>query len=241
MAVQFQSAPGRSIAGPAPSARRSAIVRVARRRDARWYAALLRAPSAPHDGAATHRFRLRGTAAVRCGRGRPRHRLRSVRRRAPRWDRRGSISRILFPLARAAVIPLDRRLPAGSSDVPEAKRGPRNLVFVLLRVGFAARHRHRCRGSSPIVSPTPRYARGRLLSVALSPDRSGPPLAATLPFGVRTFLPPRSEASDCLILSGRCSIEPADAIVQEETSLRAGTGARALGCGGAYSAGAGRQ
>src|SRR5436309_15350903 len=40
-------------------------------------------------------------------------------------------------------------------------------------------------------------ARGCLLSVALSPDRSGPPLAATLPCGVRTFLPPRGAASDC--------------------------------------------
>src|SRR4029450_8156810 len=77
-----------------------------------------------------------------------------------------------------------------------------NLVFVLLRVGFAARCRHRHRGSLPIVSPTPRSSRGRLLSVALSPDRSGPPLAATLPSGVRTFLPPRSATSDCLILSG---------------------------------------
>src|SRR5437667_6785258 len=41
---------------------------------------------------------------------------------------------------------------------------------------------HPCSG--PVV-------RGGLLSVALSPDRSGPSLAATLPCGVRTFLPPR--------------------------------------------------
>ncbi len=40
----------------------------------------------------------------------------------------------------------------------------------------------------PCSGPT---ARGGLLSVALSPDRSGPSLAATLPCGVRTFLPPR--------------------------------------------------
>ena len=38
------------------------------------------------------------------------------------------------------------------------------------------------------LAPGPK-ARGGLLSVALSPDRSGPPLAATLPCGVRTFLP----------------------------------------------------
>ena len=38
-----------------------------------------------------------------------------------------------------------------------------------------------------------RQARGGLLSVALSPDRSGPPLTATLPCGVRTFLPPCGE------------------------------------------------
>ena len=34
-------------------------------------------------------------------------------------------------------------------------------------------------------------ARGGLFSVALSPDRSGPSLTATLPCGVRTFLPPQ--------------------------------------------------
>ena len=45
-------------------------------------------------------------------------------------------------------------------------------------------------------------ARGCLLSVALSPDRSGPPLAATMPCGVRTFLPPREAASDCSTSSG---------------------------------------
>src|SRR5262245_27912100 len=40
------------------------------------------------------------------------------------------------------------------------------------------------------VSPLPRIRiRGGLLSVALSPDRSGPPLTAIPPCGVRTFLP----------------------------------------------------
>ncbi len=33
-------------------------------------------------------------------------------------------------------------------------------------------------------------SRGGIFSVALSPDDSGPPLAATLSYGVRTFLPP---------------------------------------------------
>ena len=51
------------------------------------------------------------------------------------------------------------------------------------------------------VAPRPK-ARGCLLSVALSPDRSGPPLAATMPCGVRTFLPPREAASDCSTSSG---------------------------------------
>jgi len=63
-------------------------------------------------------------------------------------------------------------LPAGSSDAPEVKRGPRNLVLVLLRVGFTARRRYRRRGSSPIVSPTPRIA--------------GPsPLCGTFPWSLR--------------------------------------------------------
>src|SRR5437870_9228724 len=45
-------------------------------------------------------------------------------------------------------------------------------------------------------------ARGGLLSVALSPDRSEPPLAATLPCGVRTFLPPRGAPGGCATSSG---------------------------------------
>jgi len=40
------------------------------------------------------------------------------------------------------VIPLDRLLPADSSDTPEG-RGPRNPLSVLLRVGFAEHIRHR--------------------------------------------------------------------------------------------------
>ena len=51
------------------------------------------------------------------------------------------------------------------------------------------------------VAPRPK-ARGCLFSVALSPDRSGPPLTATLPCGVRTFLPSREAASDCSTSSG---------------------------------------
>ena len=37
-----------------------------------------------------------------------------------------------------------------------------------------------------------------MFSVVLSSDHSEPPLAATLSFGVRTFLPPVKEG-DCLI------------------------------------------
>ena len=38
-----------------------------------------------------------------------------------------------------------------------------------------------------------------MFSVVLSPDHSEPPLAATLSFGVRTFLPPPEAKSDRLI------------------------------------------
>jgi hypothetical protein len=38
-----------------------------------------------------------------------------------------------------------------------------------------------------------------MFSVVLSPDCSEPSLAATLSFGVRTFLPPLQAESDCLI------------------------------------------
>ncbi len=47
------------------------------------------------------------------------------------------------------------------------------------------------------------FSRGGIFSVALSPDYSGPPLAATLSYGVRTFLSPpplfTAEGSDRLI------------------------------------------
>ena len=77
---------------------------------------------------------------------------------------------------------------------PRVGAGHATLLLVLLRVGFAERTRlrgrwwdtHRFTDSS---RPQPR---GRLLSVALSPDHSGPSLTATLPCGVRTFLPPRA-------------------------------------------------
>ena len=38
-----------------------------------------------------------------------------------------------------------------------------------------------------------------MFSVVLSPDRSGPPLAATLSYGVRTFLLPPEAEGDRLI------------------------------------------
>ena len=42
-------------------------------------------------------------------------------------------------------------------------------------------------------------AAGGMFSVVLSPDHSGPPLTATLSYGVRTFLPPLEAESDRLI------------------------------------------
>src|SRR5262249_19694322 len=49
--------------------------------------------------------------------------------------------------------------------------------------------------TSPFHPCSGRQARGGLLSVALSPGFPGPPLAATLPCRVRTFLPPRRRAA----------------------------------------------
>src|SRR5262249_28109497 len=56
-------------------------------------------------------------------------------------------------------------------------------------------------------------AEGGLLSVALSPDRSGPPLAAILPYGVRTFLPSTSDERLLDLLrrkARRCDDDSAD-------------------------------
>lgn len=106
-----------------------------------------------------------------------------------------SISRILS----WGIIHLGRRLPAASSDLPEVQRGLRSLSWSCSRWGLprgvvtvaAGVQRHRFTDSRGLTA-------GRFLSVALSLDRSRPPLAATLPYGVRTFLPPREGASDPL-------------------------------------------
>src|SRR6266446_1261705 len=96
---------------------------------------------------------------------------------------------------RVAVIHLDRTLLSGSSDLPESKRsGPLLLPYlVLLRVGFAlpaGSLRPRCAFTAPF---HPYLVRGGIFSVALSvkPALSGSPrpLAGTLPYGDRTFLP----------------------------------------------------
>src|SRR5262249_4511398 len=49
--------------------------------------------------------------------------------------------------------------------------------------------------TSPFHPCSGREARSGLFSVALSPSRPGPPLTATLPCGVRTFLSPRRRAA----------------------------------------------
>lgn len=94
----------------------------------------------------------------------------------------------------ATIIPLGRPLLDGSSDHTRGPlAGSRTLLFDLAPGGV-------CRAS--LVSPGSgellphRFALtddanavGGLISVALSPSRDAPPLTATLPCGVRTFLP----------------------------------------------------
>jgi hypothetical protein len=122
---------------------------------------------------------------------------------------RGSVSRVLFPppwSGRVTAIPLGPRFPGSSSGLTRGTweratpggtlQAPPPSYSALLRVGFTE-HPGSPRGlvsSYLTVSPLlalPRGRAGGLLSVALSPDRSGPPLAATLPCGARTFLRPR--------------------------------------------------
>ncbi len=90
-----------------------------------------------------------------------------------------------------------------------ARAWPRGQTSLLLGLAPGGVYRASALTSGPgellphrfTVAPRPK-ARGCLLSVALSPDRSGPSLAATMPCGVRTFLPPREAASDCSTSSG---------------------------------------
>src|SRR5690242_18853633 len=79
------------------------------------------------------------------------------------------------------------------------RRAAEPSYLILLRVGFAE-HPGSPRGlvssyltGSPL--PADRSA-GGLISVALSPSRDEPPLAATLPCGVRTFLPAGNPPGD---------------------------------------------
>lgn len=72
-------------------------------------------------------------------------------------------------------------------------------------MGFTEPSRSRAKlvGAYSTVSPLPQTCvRGGLLSVALSPAHTGPPLAAILPYGARTFLPPSMTARDCSTSSG---------------------------------------
>ncbi len=120
---------------------------------------------------------------------------------------RGSISRILSRPEPVGIIHLRRRLPAASSDYPRFSAG--YAPSLRLAPGGVCRATTSPPSRMPdgTVSPTPatRVA-GRFLSVTLSLDHSRPQLAATLPYGVRTFLPPHSEASDPLTLSGNRTV-----------------------------------
>ena len=104
------------------------------------------------------------------------------------------------------AIHLRNLLPRIFSTLPEDNAGSANaFLFELAPSGvYLAKLITKFAVSSySTISPLPASIdTGGIFSVALSPDRSGPPLAATLPYGVRTFLPPHTEASDCLTLSG---------------------------------------
>ncbi|GBD24869.1 hypothetical protein HRbin30_00183 [bacterium HR30] len=107
--------------------------------------------------------------------------------------RRGPVSRILFPPVRAGWRPFlwdgccqppratHRRACAGHApSLWSCSRWGLPSTRVTTNAGALTHRFHRFRQA---------WLAGRLFSVALSLDRSRPPLAATLPYGVRTFLP----------------------------------------------------
>ena len=149
---------------------------------------------------------VRQAAAARVWRPRERGGPGSGRPNAAR--RRRSVSRILSPRPTsggsshssgpAVARGIERRTRGtGGPPVPDPKAGlpptpscsgwglpsvrPHERTWRALTSPF-----HPCRGTD---------TRGGLFSVALSPGRPGPPLAATLPCGVRTFLPPVRRAA----------------------------------------------
>ena len=181
-----------------------------------------RAARAPQRGTERRESRTRLCRVRRGVRGHRRSAARAARehRTGPREKlkkrRRRSVSRVLFP-----------RSPSGDSSHSSGPPVARGIERPTRGNGRTTRARpdgpglpptRSCSGwglpsirpheriwralTSPFHPCSGRVARGGLLSVALSPDRSRPPLAATLPCGVRTFLPPRSAAGGCSTSSG---------------------------------------
>ena len=181
------------------------------------------ADASPHSDALTLR------QVCRAGFCRPRHAVGLVNRAArslspPTRDRvsgrrprrRRSVSRILSSRpgsessSHSSGPPVARGIERPTRGNGRAARAwPRGQTSLLHGLAPGGVYRASALSSGPgellphrfTVAPRPK-ARGCLLSVALSPDRSGPPLAATMPCGVRTFLPPREAASDCSTSSG---------------------------------------
>ena len=102
--------------------------------------------------------------------------------------------------------PRDRATdPRGGRATRARPEGRAPSYSVLLRVGFTERPSSRTDLASSYLAVSPLLraeARGGLLSVALSPDHSGPSLTATLPCGVRTFLATPEVPRDCSTSSG---------------------------------------
>ena len=172
---------------------------------------------------------------------------RAPRRIESNFRRRRSLSRILFsrpgsgssshssgpPVARGIERPT-----RGNGRAARARPCDRTSLLLGLAPGGVYRASALTSGPGELlphrftVAPRPE-ARGGLLSVALSPDRSGPPLAATLPCGVRTFLLPANRASDRPARSGSrssCGSSPAAATRLRPRSQRFPVASRE--CGG---------
>src|SRR5205823_2792685 len=153
----------------------------------------------------------RGPGGIGGAQGAAQPRPSSARAPARYKRRRRSVSRILFPRSsgggssHSSGPPVARgieRPTRGNGRTTRARPGGPDLPPTRSCSGWGLPsirpHERIWRALTSPFHPCSRLAaRGGLFSVALSPDRSRPPLAATLPSGVRTFLPPRCAAGGC--------------------------------------------
>ena len=102
------------------------------------------------------------------------------------------VSRVLYPCGRRSFLYAGDCSPALATVPERLERATHSPIWSCSEWGLAcARDHSRAGGLLPRLFTL--TLAGGMFSVPLSADRSAPPLAATLPYGARTFLPLRGD------------------------------------------------